>query len=607
MKIGANARGDNDIDLFRRPAGLADGLALKEPAPHDPHVVVSPNKLVPPSPGIPPGVRLGRALYNVRRRTQARSASTLATRVPVLRRRLRVFGPPPDASVVPVRRLSQHSFSESCFAGCGGGGDGGADDRPTAGRRAGAGARPGGRRRAGGDRSRLPRLRDKNTTRVGGADAIADAAGVAQAVFPSRGDDTRPAAVALVDATDWRVAVSAAQLMSATAACARPVLRGRRAAAGHRAGARPARPHRRGEGRRRAGHPRRRGGRRRGLQDHRRRGRRLRRARPGDRPAPDRGGRQAVAGGRRRLGRAARLLDAGRRRGPRSPATRCCGSRATRSRPPRARRSRRTSGRGSTCSGRSRRCRRRCSSSSTSSATARRIAGPDPVANAIAFARFSDGSFGWNVVDPGHGLVFATTQRPLDAAAARAAVGVRHLRAAAARDRGERAARAAAGLPARHPARLRRRPRPRRLQPRLDDRRRGRDLRRRPGADRRAAGDPGRGQRRRRRRLPRHGRSRAARAPAPRAPRHGGRRAPAHGRLHPALRPPAPQPDPQADRAAAAGGPGARARRAGDRAARRGWPSRASSAATHEQPGQRRLPSLGEDEPTRYVEGPTRG
>ena len=50
--------------------------------------------------------------------------------------------------------------------------------------------------------------------------------------------------------------------------------------------------------------------------------------------------------------------------------------------------------------------------------TARRISGADPVANAIAFARFSDGSFGWNVVDPGHGLVFASTQRPLDAAAA---------------------------------------------------------------------------------------------------------------------------------------------------------------------------------------------
>jgi hypothetical protein len=46
-----------------------------------------------------------------------------------------------------------------------------------------------------------------------------------------------------------------------------------------------------------------------------------------------------------------------------------------------------------------------------------RIAGPDPVANAIAFARFSDGRFGWNVVDPGHGLVFTNTARTLDAAA----------------------------------------------------------------------------------------------------------------------------------------------------------------------------------------------
>src|SRR5215207_4222315 len=43
MKIGANARGKNDIDLSRRPAGLADGLALKEPALRDPHVAVRPN------------------------------------------------------------------------------------------------------------------------------------------------------------------------------------------------------------------------------------------------------------------------------------------------------------------------------------------------------------------------------------------------------------------------------------------------------------------------------------------------------------------------------------------------------------------------------------
>src|SRR5215207_2732713 len=44
--IGANARGNGDIVLFRRPAGLADGLALKEPAPRDPPVTVSPTNLV---------------------------------------------------------------------------------------------------------------------------------------------------------------------------------------------------------------------------------------------------------------------------------------------------------------------------------------------------------------------------------------------------------------------------------------------------------------------------------------------------------------------------------------------------------------------------------
>ncbi len=47
-----------------------------------------------------------------------------------------------------------------------------------------------------------------------------------------------------------------------------------------------------------------------------------------------------------------------------------------------------------------------------------RIAAIDPVNNAIAFARYTDGTFGWGVVDPGHGLVFANQDRPLDAAAA---------------------------------------------------------------------------------------------------------------------------------------------------------------------------------------------
>jgi hypothetical protein len=37
-----------------------------------------------------------------------------------------------------------------------------------------------------------------------------------------------------------------------------------------------------------------------------------------------------------------------------------------------------------------------------------------PVENAIAVARFTEGSFGWGVKEPGHGLVFANAARPLD-------------------------------------------------------------------------------------------------------------------------------------------------------------------------------------------------
>ncbi|HUC00462.1 MAG TPA: cell wall-binding repeat-containing protein [Solirubrobacterales bacterium] len=53
----------------------------------------------------------------------------------------------------------------------------------------------------------------------------------------------------------------------------------------------------------------------------------------------------------------------------------------------------------------------------------KRISGEDPVANAIAFARYSDGKFGWNVNDPGHGFVLSGDGEPLDAAAAAALSG----------------------------------------------------------------------------------------------------------------------------------------------------------------------------------------
>src|SRR5215217_924781 len=58
----------------------------------------------------------------------------------------------------------------------------------------------------------FPAFATKNTTRVGGSDAVANAAGVARAVFPGPSVKTRPGAVALVDARDWRIGVAAAVL-----------------------------------------------------------------------------------------------------------------------------------------------------------------------------------------------------------------------------------------------------------------------------------------------------------------------------------------------------------------------------------------------------------
>src|SRR3954470_18568817 len=62
----------------------------------------------------------------------------------------------------------------------------------------------------------FPAFATKNTTRVGGADPVADAAGVARAVFPGPSVKTRPGAVALVDARDWRIGVAASVLVGTT-------------------------------------------------------------------------------------------------------------------------------------------------------------------------------------------------------------------------------------------------------------------------------------------------------------------------------------------------------------------------------------------------------
>jgi hypothetical protein len=55
----------------------------------------------------------------------------------------------------------------------------------------------------------------RNTTRVSGSDAAADAAGVASALFPSTSLETRPPAVVLVDKDDWQGAVAGAALAAA--------------------------------------------------------------------------------------------------------------------------------------------------------------------------------------------------------------------------------------------------------------------------------------------------------------------------------------------------------------------------------------------------------
>ena len=48
----------------------------------------------------------------------------------------------------------------------------------------------------------------------------------------------------------------------------------------------------------------------------------------------------------------------------------------------------------------------------------KRVSGEDAVANAIAFARYGDGGFGWKINDPGHGFVLARSDAAIDAAVA---------------------------------------------------------------------------------------------------------------------------------------------------------------------------------------------
>src|SRR5918994_5773345 len=304
-------------------------------------------------------------------------------------------------------------------AGCGGG-DG--DPAPTPAQNGGADAEQAPVLGSGSEDEEaaadlgFPAFATSNTTRVGSADAIASAASVALAVYPSRDSDTRPRAVTLVDTADWRVAVSAAQLMAPPLGA--PVLfteNGSLPPASEQALGRliPS-------GAEEAG----------GAQGLRGGG------------AAEASGYKATAVEGADPAALAQAIDrlviaaAGKpspavvvaSEGQSGYAMPAAGGAAksgqpvlwvTRDAVPAATRAAITAHK-----------RPRIYVLGPESAisedvvdqldelgNARRVDGEDPVANAIEFARFSDGSSGWNVVDPGHGLVVTSTQRPLDAAA----------------------------------------------------------------------------------------------------------------------------------------------------------------------------------------------
>ena len=107
--------------------------------------------------------------------------------------------------------------------------------------------------------------------------------------------------------------------------------------------------------------------------------------------------------------------------------------RRTRSRPrraPRWPRSRAWRSRGSSSSARPSSSRRRSPSQLKRFGSVKRTGGQDPVTNAIEFARYRSGEFGWGVANPGHGMVFTRTGPAALRGGGGAAVGLGQLRAA---------------------------------------------------------------------------------------------------------------------------------------------------------------------------------
>ena len=347
---------------------------------------------------------------------------------------------------------------------------------------------------AGGPPLGFPVFATKNTTRVAGGDAIADAAAVALATYPARTPESRPPAVVLAEVRDWQTGHRRLRAGRTPDPRADPVRRRRHHPGRHQGRAGRAAADRLQGGGRRAGDPRGDEGAGRRLQDDRHpRGAnpaalaaavdRLQTAAAGapssavvvataDRPEYA----MPAAGWAAKSGNPLLWVTAHRRAaGDRGGDQDAQGGRDLRAR------------------ARGRRARTRCSTRSASSARSSGSPATDAVSTAITFARYRDGEFGWYVVDPGHGLVFANTRRPQDAAAAAPLSAHGKYGPLLLIDRRGRAARSRCRTTCwtSSPATTHR-PRPRRLQPRLDHRRRERPGGRRPGPHRYAPGDPAR-------------------------------------------------------------------------------------------------------------------
>ncbi len=305
------------------------------------------------------------------------------------------------------------------LAGCGGGG-GGSGDKPTPKEQAEQGTPVLGQtgdEEPAGPALGFPVFATKNTTRVGGADPVADAAAVAQAVHTSRSEDTRPAAVVLVDQDDWRAGIAAAQL--AAAPLRAPVLftEGKElpsATADALDKLQPTGADRAGKAQViRIGQV----------------------AEPDDLKASD-----IPAGNPAATARAIDKLQSAAARKPSGSVVVASADRpdfampaagwAAKSGdpvlwtgrdavPPETKAAIQAHGKPKIyVLGPEDVISRAVVEELGKLGAVERVSGPDPVTNAIAFSRFADGGFGWGVTDPGHGFVFASTKRTLDAAAA---------------------------------------------------------------------------------------------------------------------------------------------------------------------------------------------